>query len=169
MIDEKARRTLEAVEAGLRREGLEGSVFLMPSGAVIAFTMTTTAAHQCRYNIGARPLRNQLRNALGNEKAELKSWFAALQATAGVPKPASIWHRPHLVVSEAMAAERLVTVFEHPERMNATELAEIAEQIGIYSASDLERRFYQATRRRLAERAVKHYEDVVQSQTTGTG
>lgn len=161
MTDDSVHRTLERMEAGLRSAGLQGAVFLMPSGAVIAFAVTTMARHGERRNIGDEPLRKELRNALGDGDADLKSWFGKLQAASSVPKPAAIWHRPHLVVGEGMAAERLVTVFENPERTAASELAEIAEQIGIQSRDDLERRFRRATGRRLAKTAARYLEQVI--------
>lgn len=158
MIDPRTRKTLEQVDAGLRREGMEGSVFLMASGGVTAFASTTWRAHNCRCNIGRRPLLNRLRDALGDEHADMEGWFARLATMrpAGLPRPATIWNTPHLVVTEAMSPYRLVTMFEHPDSWGPEQLREVAEQIGVYGMDDLERLMRRATNRELPEPARRH-------------
>ena len=159
MINEAARNTLEQIEHALKRDALEACVFLLPSGAVIAFALTTMRGHNCRYNIGERPVRNHLRTALCDETADVVTWFGGLRGTEppGVPKPATVWHRPHLVVTEVMSPERLVTVFEHPEWIQPETLAEIADEIGIETAEDLEDLFHRAAGRQIGSRAVGHF------------
>ncbi len=163
-MNEGTRTTLEHVEAALRRDALEGCVFLLPSGAVVAFAMTTERGHNCRYTIGERPLRNHLRTALGDETAAAAAWFGRLRGSEppGVPKPATVWHRPHLVVSEAIGRERLVTIFEHPEWIRPEVLAEVADEIGIESVNELKDLFARATGRPLGNRGTDHFRNITE-------
>ena len=156
------RKTLERIEHALERDALEAYVFLLPSGTIIAFALTTMRGHNCRYNIGERPVRNHLRTALRDETADVATWFGGLRGAEppGVPKPATVWHRPHLVVTEMMSPERLVTVFEHPERIQPEVLAEIADEIGIETVEDLEALFQRAAGRRLGSRGIGHFHNV---------
>ena len=64
-----------------------------------------------------------------------------------LPRPATLWNRPELVITEVMGRDRLVTIFEHPESWWPERLAEVAEEIGIYDVADLERIFRSATKR----------------------
>lgn len=165
MISESARNALEQVEQALQRDALEGCVFLLPSGGVIAFALTTMRGHNCRYNIGERPLRNHLRTAVGDETTNAATWFGRLRGgeARGVPKPATVWHRPHLVITEVMSPERLVTVFEQPGRIRPELLAETAEQIGIGSVEDLDELFERAVGRPLRREAIAHFRNITQA------
>lgn len=162
MISEAVRKTLEQIEHALKRDALEACVFLLPSGAVIAFALTTMRGHNCRYNIGERPVRNHLRTVLRDETADVVTWFGGLRGAEppGVPKPATVWHRPHLLITEVMSPERLVTVFEHPEWIRPEVLAEIADEIGVETGDDLEGLFQRAARRQLGSRAIEHFRNV---------
>ena len=159
MIEHETRQILQEVERALQEDAFEASVFLMPSGNIVAFAMTTWHGHNCRYNIGTRPLRNRLREATGNHALDVQRWFQQLRgaAPAGVPAPATIWNTRHLLVTEATSEERLVTIFEHPESWRPQELAEVATQLGAETVEDLERMFGNATQRSLSERAKRHY------------
>ena len=170
MTDTSLQDVLERIGTGLRRDGFEGAVFLLPSGAVIAFTSTTWRAHNCRYNIGRRPLVNRVREALEDEKANAEAWLAQLRAKIPrkLPRPATLWNRPELVITEVMGRDRLVTIFEHPESWWPERLAEVAEQIGIYDVDDLERIFRSATKRALPDDARRHYLEKVAPITSGT-
>lgn len=161
-MDKATRNTLEQIEHALKRDALEACVFLLPSGAIIAFALTTMRGHNCRYNIGERPVRNHLRTALRDETADVATWFGGLRGTEppGIPKPATVWHRPHLVITEVMSPERLVTVFEHAERIQPEVLAEIADEIGIETVGDLERLFQRAAGRQLGSRAIGHFRNI---------
>ena len=159
MIEQETRQVLQKVERALQEDAFEASVFLMPSGSIVAFAMTTWHGHNCRYNIGTRPLRNRLREATGNQALDVQRWFQQLRGTApaGVPAPATIWNTRHLLITEGTSEERLVTIFEHPESWRPEELAEVATQLGAEKVEDLELMFQNATQRRLPERAKRHY------------
>lgn len=92
VINQRTAKTLERVGAGLRREGLEGTAWLMPGGGVAAFVLTTWRVHHGRYNPGRRALSNRLREALGDEHANVEDWFERLgsQGPATAPRPPTI-------------------------------------------------------------------------------
>ena len=48
---------LRRIEAGLRREGFRGHVYMLPSGAAIIFATTTSAAHGTVHNVGTTAAR----------------------------------------------------------------------------------------------------------------
>ena len=80
---------LRRIEAGLRREGFRGHVYMLPSGAAIIFATTTSAAHGTVHNVGPRPLVNRIEDVRGDRDTE--TWLKTLREneTARLPIPAN--------------------------------------------------------------------------------
>lgn len=156
LIDE-----LRRIEAGLRREGLRGHVYILPSGNTIMFATTTGKAHGTVRNIGPLPLVNRVEDVRGNR--DMDTWTAALRdaATEGLPVPQTIWNTPHLVITGATPKHAIAMVFEHPRMYSRERLRELAAAAGISSGTELADAYRKATGRRLPDESMEHFERTV--------
>ena len=102
---------------------------------------------------------NRLSEALGNESVNATTWLSTLggELQQNLPRPRTLWNQPELLVTEVMSPDRLLTVFEHPKSWAPEQLAEIADQFGVYHVDDLEHTFQRATNRPLPANARRHY------------
>ena len=160
---------LRRIEAGLRREGFRGHVYMLPSGAAIIFATTTSAAHGTVHNVGPRPLVNRIEDVRGDRDTE--TWLKTLREneTARLPIPQTIWNTPHLVITGATPKHALAMVFQHPHMYKTSRVRELAAEAGVETVEDLERIYRTATGAELPARSAEHFRSLAEQRDPKTG
>ena len=156
-MTQKTVEQLREVEAGLRREGFRGHVYLLPSGKSIMFATTTNAAHGTVHNVGPLPLINRIEDARGDRDAE--GWLEHLDEdeTVKPPVPQTIWNTPHLVITGSTPKHALAMVYQHPHMYRGERVRELVRETGVETVEDLKRIYHQATGEDLPTRGAEHF------------
>ena len=129
---------LEAVEAALNRAQLRGHIYLPRTGPVVFATRRQRSVRPLHRNLGPRPVRAALADAVGETK-QAQRWLQELHAryTRNDATPAPVlWNTPHLVVTGCMASRALCAVLEHPNEYEPAVRQKLMDEAAIRTEAE---------------------------------